>query len=230
MTPFTVAIMQPYYLPYAGYFRLFAASDLFVIYDCVQFPRRGWVHRNRLVDAAGAERWLTLPLEKAPQNVLIGSLRFSPHAAQIFADRLRQFPLLAQDPAAVEHILAALRDIKGTPLDYIERLLEHVVTYCGMTWKVLRSSTLNVPAEVRGQDRILEIARRLGARRYVNASGGRDLYEPCAFADAGIELRFLPDYTGSHASILTRILREDRDDLAREILANTGDSSLRGAL
>src|SRR5437016_2188558 len=69
--PFTVAIMQPYFLPYAGYFRLFAASDLFVIYDCVQFPRRGWVHRNRLTDARGLERWLTLPLEKAPQHVLI---------------------------------------------------------------------------------------------------------------------------------------------------------------
>ena len=64
MTPFTVAIMQPYFFPYAGYFRLFAASDLFVIYDCVQFPRRGWVHRNLLPDASGSERWLTLPLEK----------------------------------------------------------------------------------------------------------------------------------------------------------------------
>jgi hypothetical protein len=47
--PFTIAVMQPYFIPYAGYFRLFAASDLFVIYDCVQFPRRGWVQRNRLI-------------------------------------------------------------------------------------------------------------------------------------------------------------------------------------
>ena len=60
----TFAVMQPYFFPYAGYFRLFAASDLFVIYDCVQFPRRGWVHRNLLPDASGSERWLTLPLEK----------------------------------------------------------------------------------------------------------------------------------------------------------------------
>jgi hypothetical protein len=52
----TVAIMQPYFIPYAGYFRLFAATDLFVIYDCVQFARRGWVHRNRLPDGAGAPR------------------------------------------------------------------------------------------------------------------------------------------------------------------------------
>src|SRR5215212_9434208 len=74
----TVAIMQPYFVPYAGYFRLFAASDLFVIYDCVQFPRRGWVHRNLLVDASGEARWLTLPIEKAAQNVLIRDLSFAP--------------------------------------------------------------------------------------------------------------------------------------------------------
>ena len=61
----TIAVMQPYFVPHAGYFRLFAASDLFVVFDCVQFPRRGWVHRNRLPDAQGRARWLTLPLSKA---------------------------------------------------------------------------------------------------------------------------------------------------------------------
>jgi len=215
--PPTVAIMQPYFFPYAGYFRLFAASDLFVIYDCVQFPRRGWVHRNLLVDASGAKRWLTLPLEKAPQSVLIRDLRFPSDAAEILAERLRPFPLVASDPASVEPILAALLDVKGTPLDYIERLLELTVTYCGLPWKVVRSSTLNVPAEIRGQDRILEIARRLGARRYVNPPGGRDLYNAAAFAKVGIELRFLADYIGPTASMLTRIMRDNRDDLARDI-------------
>src|SRR5262244_1544533 len=78
--PFTVAIMQPYFVPYAGYFRLYAASDLFVVYDCVQFPRRGWVHRNRLVDRTGALRWLTLPLAKAPRDILIRDLRFTSDA------------------------------------------------------------------------------------------------------------------------------------------------------
>jgi hypothetical protein len=69
--------MQPYFIPYAGYFRLFAASDLFVAYDCVHFPPRRWVHRNRLLDRSGAERRLTLPLAKAPRDVLIRDLRFS---------------------------------------------------------------------------------------------------------------------------------------------------------
>ena len=216
--PFTVAIMQPYFIPYAGYFRLFAASDLFVIYDCVQFPRRGWVHRNRLVDASGAERWLTLPLAKAPQSVLIRDLRFPPDAAAILADRLRPFPLASRDAGAAA-VIEALREVAGGPVDYLERLLERVVAYLGLSWRVIRSSTLGLAPTLRGPDRILEIARRLGARRYVNAPGGRDLYEPTAFADAGIELTFLPPYAGPSASILTRILQEDRAALARDIRA-----------
>jgi hypothetical protein len=220
--PFTVAIMQPYFLPYLGYFRLFAASDLFVIYDCVQFPRRGWVHRNRLLDASGTERWLTLPLERAPREALIRDLRFAADVSEVFAGRLRPFPLTAKEPGNAEPIIAALRDIGGSPVDYIERLLERVATYLGLPWKIVRSSTLDVPASYRGQDRILEIASRLGARRYVNAPGGRDLYDEAAFSAAGIELTFLPDYAGPTTSVLSRILHEKREDLAREVLATAG--------
>jgi WbqC-like protein family len=218
-TPFTVAVMQPYFIPYAGYFRLFAASDLFVIYDCVQFARRGWVHRNRLLDASGVERWLTLPLAKAPQNVLIRDLRFAPDASTVLAQRLNPFPSLASKRDSVRPIVEALRNVQGHPVDYLEHLLKCVVDHLGIPWNVIRSSTLNLPSSLRGQDRILEIARRLGARRYVNAPGGRDLYDPASFADAGIDLCFLPEYQGPSVSILERMIDEDHDQLANDIRA-----------
>jgi len=217
VTSSTIAIMQPYFIPYAGYFRLFAASDLFVVYDCVQFPRQGWVHRNRLVDTSGKERWLTLPLAKAPQQVLIRDLRFAPNAKAEFLDRLRPFSLAASDADAAGPVIEALHAVGGHPVDYIVCLLERIVTYLGLPWTVVRSSSLNLPASFRGQDRILEIARRLGAGRYVNASGGLDLYEPAAFANAGIELKFLPVYPGPSVSILARLLREDRASLGGDI-------------
>jgi hypothetical protein len=216
-SPLTIAIMQPYFIPYAGYFRLFAASDLFVIYDCVQFPRRGWVHRNRLVDGRGRERWLTLPLAKAPRHALIRELRFSIDARDLLAQRMRSLPLLTAVREPEPEILATLRDIGGTPVDYIERLLHSVVSHLGLRWEVMRSSTLGVPDSLHGQDRIIEIARRLGATRYVNAPGGRSLYNPLVFETAGIELRFLGDYPGPSASILQRILEEDADSLSQEV-------------
>lgn len=216
--PFTVAIMQPYFVPYAGYFRLLAASDLFVVYDCVQFPRRGWVHRNKLLDGSGAARWLTLPIEKAAQEVLIKDLRFPPGADAILAERLRPFGLNAP---ADHPVLAALRDVSDTPSLYLERLLAAVAGHCGLPWNVVRSSTLALPDHLHGQARILEIARRLRARRYVNAPGGRSLYDSHAFEAAGIELRFLGDYPGPRISILQRILQTGPEDLADEIRAGS---------
>jgi len=72
-----VAVMQPYFFPYAGYFRLFTHVDEFVIFDCVQFPRRGRVHRCEFVAANGTLEWLTLPLARQSRDVLIRDLEFA---------------------------------------------------------------------------------------------------------------------------------------------------------
>ena len=60
----TIAVMQPYFIPSTGYFRLLSRADTFVIYDCVQYQRRGWLHRNKLLNHKNKPQWLTLPLEK----------------------------------------------------------------------------------------------------------------------------------------------------------------------
>ena len=212
----SLAIMQPYFLPYAGYFRLIAQTDVFVIYDCVQFPRRGWVHRNKLVDARGVEQWLTLPLKPAPQEVLIGDLAFADDAADELAERLRPFPV-ASRAGGHARLLERVRRVEGRPVDYIASLLEAACDILGLRWNVVFSSSLAVPAELRGQARILAIAQRLGATQYLNAPGGRDLYDAQAFADAGVELRFLDPWAGAGGSILQRLADDDLPVLGRQI-------------
>ena len=212
----TIAIMQPYFLPYAGYFRLIAGSDLFVVYDCVQFPRRGWLHRNKLLDAQGQEQWLTLPLKPAPQDVRIDALEFADDAQAALAERLRPFPIATQDGAHAP-LLEAVRRIEGRPVDYITGLLERASGLLGLKWNVVRSSSLEVADSFRGQDRILEIARRLGATRYVNAPGGRELYDAETFAAAGIELAFLEPWAGAGGSILQRLAEDDQAALGAQI-------------
>jgi WbqC-like protein len=215
----TVAIMQPYFIPYAGYFRLFAATDLFVIYDCVQFPRRGWVHRNKMFGADGRERWLTLPLAKMPRDVRIRDLSFSADAGAILEERMRRIPLLAAPRQQEPEIIESVKRVVGTPVDYLERLLHDIVAWLGLRWHTIRSSSLDLPDSLHGQDRIIEIASRLGATRYINAPGGRALYEPERFAGAGIELRFLGRYPGPSSSILHRLLEENRQSLSEDIVA-----------
>ena len=212
----TIAIMQPYFLPYAGYFRLIAQADLFVLYDCVQFPRRGWLHRNKLLDAQGQQQWLTLPLVPAPQDVKIRDLEFPPDAAGRLAERLAPFPAERRDgPHAA--LLERVRRAQGRPSEYISGLLQTACETLELGWNVVRSSELAVPESFRAQDRILEIARRLGATRYLNAPGGRELYDAAAFAGAGMELAFLDPWTGAGGSILQRLADDDPAALARQI-------------
>ena len=59
-----LAIMQPYFLPYIGYFQLMNAVDEFVVYDNIEFAKKGWINRNRIL-VNGADAYITLPLKKA---------------------------------------------------------------------------------------------------------------------------------------------------------------------
>ncbi len=72
----TLAIMQPYFLPYIGYFQLLNAVDTFVLYDDVNFINRGWVNRNTLL-LGGKPHLFTLPLVNASQNRLIYEVEVS---------------------------------------------------------------------------------------------------------------------------------------------------------
>ena len=211
--PKTIAVMQPYFVPYRGYFRLFEEADLVVLYDCVQFPRRGFVHRNRLADAKGEPAWLTLPLAKAPREALICDLEFAADAEAVLRRRARRFPVL-RPLLEDEHNPwgPLLFDLSGAPVDYIAGWLEACCGMLDIPFKAVRSSTLRLAPELKGQDRILAICRELGATRYVNAPGGRELYNADAFQEAGIELKILDEYHGSNLSILYRLLSERPKD------------------
>ena len=210
----TVAIMQPYFLPYAGYFRLFAQADVFVLYEDVQFTRRGWLHRNKLIDRAGEERWLTLPLAHAPQEVLIRDLAFADNAAAEMPERLRPFDLTG----APAELIEAVRATHGRPVEYITGLLERCCRLLDLPWSVVTASDLAIPAAVRGQDRILALAKALGATRYINAPGGRDLYDQAAFAAAGVQLQFLTPFEGKGGSILQRLAEDPPEAVRAEIV------------
>lgn len=210
----TVAVMQPYFMPYAGYFRLFAAADRVALFDCVQFPRRGWVHRNRLPDGAGNPAWLTLPLRASARETRIADLRFAENAATALQQRCDRFPQLrGSDHPLMATILKLTPDFVG----YLEALLGQCCTEMGLPFNVLRTSGLDIDPRLRGQDRVLAIVEALGGSRYINLEGGQALYEPGAFADRGIELSFLPAWQGSTWSILHRLVSEDPAAVSDEI-------------
>ena len=64
-----VSIMQPTYLPWIGYFDLIAKADIFVFLDDVQFSRRSWQQRNRVL-LDGKEMMLTIPTKNKGKRTI----------------------------------------------------------------------------------------------------------------------------------------------------------------
>jgi hypothetical protein len=208
-----LAIMQPYFLPYIGYFQLMTAVDKFLLLDDVNFINGGWINRNRIF-VNGQPFWLTLPLSKASQNRLINEI-------EILGDQewrrrtIRTVELAYKDARFAANILPLfqklLSDASGSLSSVLFRQLRQIAQYIGIR-TIIEPTSANHPKQGRsGQDRILEICAREGATSYINLPGGRSLYDSKSFAAAGIELHFLDTnlpalklgYSGSQGPVLS---------------------------
>lgn len=218
----TVAVMQPYFFPYAGYFRLMAAAGTFVFLDCVQFPRRGRVHRCEVPSAHGAIEWLTLPLARQPRDVLIRDLAYAGNVKAELERRLLRYPWFSKGNGP---FAARLRDLlldsMSCPAGDLIRQLVTVSAAMGFSPRFVRSSSLAIDPLLRGQARVLAIVKALGGLRYVNTPGGRELYERRAFAASGIQLGFLTPYTGPFFHMVPTLLEVPPSDVGRNVLETT---------
>jgi hypothetical protein len=214
--------MQPYFFPYLGYFRLFAVADEFVILDTAQFRRGGRIHRSEVPGPNGVMEWLTLPLARQPLATPIRELAFAPRARESFDKRLARLPWISTaDGPASSRMRAFLKSPTVSVLDYLETGLRLVVDILGLEATILRASSLDLDASLRGQACVIVIARMRGATRYVNSPGGRDLYHSEAFAKCGIELAFLTPYEGRYQHMIPALMTESGKTIRRDLDANT---------
>jgi hypothetical protein len=188
-----LAIMQPYFLPYLGYFQLMSAVDKIALLDDANFINGGWINRNRIA-VQGEPHWLTLPLVKASQNRLINEI-------EIVDDPLwkrktiRTVELSYQSAPFAGQILPLLsemlREARGSLSTFLVYQLRRLADYIGISTQIEQTSVRYPKDALTGQRRILDICVREGASTYVNLPGGRSLYDAESFASAGIELLFL---------------------------------------
>jgi hypothetical protein len=188
-----LAIMQPYFLPYLGYFQLMSAVDKIALLDDANFINGGWINRNRIA-VQGEPHWLTLPLAKASQNRLINEI-------EIVDDPLwkrktiRMVELSYQSAPFAGQVLPLLsemlREARGSLSTFLFYQLRCLADYIGISTQIERTSVRYPKGSLTGQRRILDICVREGASIYVNPPGGRSLYDAEMFASTGIELLFL---------------------------------------
>lgn len=189
----TLAIMQPYFLPYIGYFQLMAAVDKFVVFDDVNYINRGWINRNRLL-LNGEAHTFTVPLRGASQNRLICDIELVEEDG--WRDKLlrtiRQAYAKAPCYAEVSTLMERIIRHPVRRLDeFLLNSLREIAGYLALPAEIVGSTRGYGNAQLHGQERILDICRQEGATRYINAIGGETLYERARFSEQGVELRFL---------------------------------------
>jgi hypothetical protein len=189
-----VAIMQPYWFPYIGYFQLISASDVFVLHDDVQYIKGGWVNRNRIL-FNGKDRMVTLPVEKGPHDSPINSRCYLDDGGKSRSRMLRlideayaKAPQYRQVRPMIEELLAIA---DPNVASFNSQSIRRLCGYMGIVTPIVTSSELAKNNNLAGQERVIEICRRLDATDYLNPIGGMELYGEKAFKTAGITLHFL---------------------------------------
>lgn len=189
----SLAIMQPYFFPYLGYFQLIASVDKFVLLDDVHMIRQGWVNRNNIL-LQGKAHLISIPVQKASQNKLICDLELVDSAMwrEKMFKTLRQAYSKAPYFSDVEPLVASVLQFPNNSLShFVLQSITSVAEYIGLKTKFVPSSSVYLNAYLKGQERIIDICLQEHAGSYINAIGGQDLYSKKAFSDKGISLQFV---------------------------------------
>lgn len=188
-----VAIMQPYFFPYIGYFQLIAASDVFVLHDDVQYIKGGWVNRNRIL-LNGEDRMITLPVQKAAYDLPINARSYVPDP-QPYKDIINLVKQAYSKAPFFQQAFPLLNEIllfeDKNVARFNENLIRRIAGYLGIKSKIIVSSDMEKDNSLAGEPRVLEICKRLGATDYTNPIGGTELYHHEAFQKQSIALYFL---------------------------------------
>lgn len=189
-----VAIMQPYLFPYIGYFQLIKSVDVFVFYDDVNFIKRGWINRNKLL-INGKESMFSVPLSKASQNKKINEVEVLKEANPLL-QLLKTLEINYKKAPNFEAVINLVKDISRMPYRTISDLAINAIliisNYLGLRVSFQISSEKF--ADTKGlakADRLIKIAKLLKAEKYINPIGGLNLYSKNYFKNHEVTLCFL---------------------------------------
>ncbi len=199
-----IAGMQPYFLPYIGYWQLMNAVDKFVVDGSVQYIKAGWINRNRILINNSKGFLFTIPLKKS-SDAGASSWKISERfiSDQYFgrdADKFLRTIRAAYGKAP--HFKEAMPVIEKCFLyeeknlsKFIYNSIQIISEYLGITTEIIFWHRNDIYPSLKGQERVLEICRNFSATSYINPIGGLELYDSKSFESNGIELKFLKSKT-----------------------------------
>ncbi len=187
--------MQPYFFPYIGYFQLISSVDVFIIYNNVQFIKRGWINRNR-IKLENKIINITLPLARDSSVLNIDQRIISETWPLSRKKIIRRIEYSYRKTKFFKNVFEIITEILNYEDQRLDKFLTHSITeinkYLGIKTKIIFSSELeNNSVMHKGEKRILGLVKKSRGNVYINPIGGIDLYDKQTFTDNGIKLKFL---------------------------------------
>jgi hypothetical protein len=202
VNPVRAVILQPSYIPWRGYFDQIRRADVFVLYDDVQYDKRGWRNRNQIKTPRG-KQWLTIPVHSRgaqTSHIPINQIRIA-WDTPWNSDHLKSLQhAYGRAPHFGEYLplLQAIYERRD------ELLVDFTIGFTtALAGEIGIENTRFVRASVLGAagqktDRLLSILKEVGATHYLSGPSAQDYIDPEKFAAAGITLEYMryeyPEY------------------------------------
>jgi len=220
-------ILQPTYLPWIGYFEMINSSDVFIVFDHVQFERKSWQQRNKIKTANGIA-YLTVPVQKAHRETKISEIKISYEGYNPFEKHwktielsYKKAPYFEKYKPYFEKIYSKkyvlLRDLNVDIIKLISDIL-------GVKKKIIFSSEFNLKDGGMGKsEKVINLCKKAGIDHLYDAKGAEDFLDRVLFQKEGISIDFqeflhpeYPQLWGKFAPYLSVI----------DLIFNQGDKSL----
>jgi hypothetical protein len=190
-----LAVMQPYIFPYIGYFQLINAVDKFVFYDDVNFIKKGWINRNRIL-VNSSDFLFAVPLQKISQNILIKDTQIKTSDYDVWKNKFLQ--TIEMNYKKAPHFVDVFKLItnilesddlssSGLAVNSVKKISH----YLDVQTEFIISSQTYENINLGRQNRIIDICQQEESNHYINAVGGQELYKKEDFIQQGIKLNFL---------------------------------------
>ena len=227
-----LGIMQPYFFPYIGYFELILRTDKWVVFDIVQYNKKSWMNRNRVLHPTQGWQYISLPVQKHDHGTRIHQIH-AVDPASAFTRIAGQLEHYRKHAPYFRQVMQLLESVQGTGSDRLVDLnvagLSAVCNYLGIEFNYSMCSEMDLDLGEVGHagQWALHIASNMGADEYINPPGGKEIFEPAEWEAASIKLSFtdLPEFTydcahydfEANLSILDVLMWNSPDTIVRVI-------------
>jgi len=185
-----VAIMQPYFLPYIGYWQLINAVDRFVVYDDVQYIKGGWINRNNII-VNGQKHLINLLLKGASSNKLINEIEIQENQNKLIRTVELNYKKTRNFNKVYLEFVKIMEFENKNLGEFLKNSIQLLSDYLLIDTEIVLSSDIDKNEELTGKDKVIALCKELNATHYINAIGGQELYNKNDFAKEGIQLSFI---------------------------------------